>query len=136
MIQIVLDTNVLVSGLLSPLNAPGRIIDALQIERIQLVIDDRIFLEYGEVLRRPKFERFIRPEEREWILDYIFHSARRVTSTCYFTDLPDPYDTCLLEVAATAKVTLVTGNLKHFPKNKRRKVEVLSPSEFIKTGIE
>ena len=64
MIQIVLDTNVLVSGLLSPLNAPGRIIDALQIERIQLAIDDRIFLEYGEVLRRPKFERYIQPDDR------------------------------------------------------------------------
>ena len=128
--QIVLDTNVLVSGLLSPRNAPGRIIDALRTEQIQLVLDDRIFLEYGEVLRRQKFERYIRPEEREWILDYIFHSARRVTSTEHFTDLPDPYDACFLEVAATAEVPLVTGNLKHFPKKLRRKVEVLSPSEF------
>lgn len=129
--QIVLDTNVLVSGLLSPRNAPGRIIDALRTEQIQLVIDDRIFLEYGEVLRRPKFEQFIRPEEREWILDYIFHSALRVTSMCHFTDLPDPYDACFLEVAATAKVPLITGNLKHFPKDKRREVEVLSPAEYI-----
>ena len=100
MIQIVLDTNVLVSGLLSPLNAPGRIIDALRMERIRLVID------------------------------YIFQSARRITSTCHFTDLPDPYDACFLEVAATAEVTLVTDNLKHFPKNLRRKVEVLSSAEF------
>ena len=64
MIKIVLDTNVLVTGWLSPSNPPGRIIDALRTEQIQLVLDDRIFLEYGEVLRRPKFERFIRQEER------------------------------------------------------------------------
>lgn len=130
MIKIVLDTNVLVSGWLSPSNPPGRIIDALRTEQIQLVLDDRIFLEYGEVLRRPKFERFIRQEEREWILDYIFHSAQRITSTFTFPDLPDPYDACLLEVAATANVQLVTGNLKHFPKNQRHNVVVLSPSEF------
>ncbi len=133
--QLVLDTNVLVSGLLSPRNAPGRIIDTLRTEQIQIVLDDRIFLEYGEVLRRPKFERYIQPEEREWMLDYIFHSARRVTATCHFTDLPDPYDACFLEVASTAEVTLVTGNLKHFPKHQRRKVEVLSPAEFIEKGI-
>jgi putative PIN family toxin of toxin-antitoxin system len=129
--QIVLDTNLLVSGVLSPSNAPGRIIDALRTEQIQLVIDDRIFLEYGEVLRRPKFERFIRSEEREWILDYIFNSALRVTSMYHFADLPDPYDACFLEVAATAKVPLITGNLKHFPKDKRREVEVLSPAALI-----
>ena len=132
----VLDTNVLVSGLLSPGNASGRIIDALRTEQIQLVIDDRIFMEYNEVLRRPKFERFIYPAEREWMLDYIFHCALRVTSRCTFTDLPDPYDTCFLEVAATAEVPLITGNIKHFPKHQRRTVEVLSPADYMLSLLE
>ena len=133
--QIVLDTNVLVSGLLSPINPRGRILDLLRAEQVQLVSDDRIFLEYGEVLRRPEFERFITREEREWILDYIFNSSLRITSTFHFMDLPDPHDACFLEVAATCEVPLISGNLKHFPKNKRRTVQVLSPAEFIKLTI-
>ncbi len=130
--QIVLDTNVLVSGLLSAANPPGRILDQLRNGQIQLVVDDRIFAEYGNVLRRPKFERFIRPEEREWILDHIFNHSERIVAKFHFTNLPDPFDAPFLEVAATAKVPLITGNLKHFPKNKRRKVEVLSPAEYLR----
>lgn len=75
--NIVLDTNVLVSGLLSPDNPPGQIIDRLRRERIQLTLDDRIFAEYSKVVWRPKFDRFIHPEEREWILDYILCLSER-----------------------------------------------------------
>ena len=131
MTRIVLDANVLIPGLLSPSNPPGRIADQLRVGQIQLVLNDRIFAEYGNVLRRPKFEPYIRPEEREWILDYIFNSSERIVTKFNFTNLPNPFDAPFLEIAATAQVPLVTGNLKHFPKNKRRKVEVLSPAEYL-----
>ena len=51
----VLDTNVLVSGLLSPFGPPGRLVDALLARRLRLAFDDRIELEYREILARPRF---------------------------------------------------------------------------------
>ena len=45
----VVDTNVLVSGLLSPFGPPGRLVDALQAGGLKLATDDRIEAEYRDV---------------------------------------------------------------------------------------
>jgi hypothetical protein len=50
----IVDTNVLVSGLLSPSGPPGRLVDVLLGRRLRLALDDRIEAEYREVLARPK----------------------------------------------------------------------------------
>ena len=128
--RIVLDTNVLVSGLLIAENPPGRIVDALRVGHIRLVVDDRILGEYGDVLSRPYFEKYIPSDERDWILDYLYRDSDPVESICRFDDLPDPKDACFLEVAHTGAVILVTGNLKHFPAKRRRGVGVLSPADY------
>ncbi len=133
--QLVLDTNVLVSGLLSAANPPGRIVDALRAGIVQLVLDDRIFLEYEDVLRRPKFTNLIQSVEREWILDHIYHSSRHVAVAHTAFSLPDPADIFFLEVAAAVRVPLIAGNLKHFPTNQRHGVRVLSPADFLRTTI-
>ena len=52
--QIVLDTNVLVSGLLSVTGPPGRIVEAALAGHLQLVFDMAIRREYEDVLRRPE----------------------------------------------------------------------------------
>jgi predicted nucleic acid-binding protein len=44
-LRIVLDTNVLVSGLLSPHGPPGRIFDLLLGGKLTLVFDDRLLAE-------------------------------------------------------------------------------------------
>ena len=54
-VRIVLDTNVLVSGLLNPSGPPGRIVDLLLDGAFTVLLDDRIVREYQAVLRRPKF---------------------------------------------------------------------------------
>ena len=47
------DTNVVVSGFLSPAGPPGRIVEWLRNGEVQAVVDDRIMAEYAEVLARP-----------------------------------------------------------------------------------
>ena len=44
--KIVLDTNVLISGMLNPSGPPGGIVDFLRTCVLLLVIDDRIIAEY------------------------------------------------------------------------------------------
>ena len=53
--RVVIDTNVIVSGILNPHGSPGRIVNALLSEAITALYDDRILSEYREVLRRPAF---------------------------------------------------------------------------------
>ncbi len=54
LMRIVVDTNVLVSGLLNPYGSPGRILDLVLSGRIQVLYDDRILEEYQDVLARPQ----------------------------------------------------------------------------------
>ncbi|MGD9070912.1 MAG: putative toxin-antitoxin system toxin component, PIN family, partial [Desulfobacterales bacterium] len=54
--KIVLDTNVLVSGLLAPFGPSGKIVRMVSAGELILYIDARILSEYQEVLHRPKFK--------------------------------------------------------------------------------
>lgn len=51
----VLDTNVVVSGLLKPYSSAGYIVRLVAEGALQVAYDARILLEYREVLARPKF---------------------------------------------------------------------------------
>ena len=53
--KIVLDTNVLVSGLLTPFGTCGAIVRMLTSDEFTLCVDSRILVEYDEVLHRPRF---------------------------------------------------------------------------------
>jgi len=128
--HLVLDTNVLISGLLSPSNPPGRIVDAIRAGNLRPVADDRILSEYRTVLRRPYFQRYINAGEREWIIDFLEHESLPVLSIRAIHGLPDPRDACFLEIAIASGHPLVTGNSKHFPVKKRGKVQVFTPQEY------
>ena len=53
--RIVLDTNVLVAGLLSANGPPAWIVEAVLAGELELALDMAIREEYEEVLRRPEF---------------------------------------------------------------------------------
>jgi putative PIN family toxin of toxin-antitoxin system len=58
MIRVVLDTNVLVSALLSSEGLPARVfLMAITSKEIQLCVSGDIYAEYDEVIRRPQFKR-------------------------------------------------------------------------------
>jgi uncharacterized protein len=132
-VKIVLDTNVLVSGLLSAHGPPGRIVDLLRSGTLQVVVDDRILGEYADVLRRPYFERYLTAMERENVIEFLRRNSVYVTATQIISDLPDADDQAFLEIAATEKVPLVTGNARHFPAPMRHGVNVLTPTEFCRS---
>ena len=131
MVQIVLDTNVLVSGLISAGTPPGRIIDGMRGDEIQLCIDDRIFGEYREVLTRPELARWIHPEDSSAILDHIRNSAQFFIGALTIPGLPDPDDAPFAEVATMGSVPLATGNVKHFPRETVGSISILTPQEVI-----
>lgn len=126
--RVVLDTNVVVSALLSPFGAPASILNTVFTRDIALLYDDRIMLEYKDVLARKKFG-FDR-ESVNRILDYIFTVGERVLASPLKIKLRDPFDLPFAEVAVSGHAdALVTGNKKHFPKS--IPISIMTPSEFL-----
>jgi len=126
---VVVDTNVLVSGVLSAHGAPARVLDLLVRGDLQLVYDDRIAAEYRQVLARPRFG--FQPEATADLLDYLFGEGIHVVARPLPAALPDLADQPFLEVAAEAMAPLITGNRKHFPAELCSGVELLTPATFI-----
>ncbi len=116
--RVILDTNVLVSGLLELFSYPARVIDLVYIGRLQCVYDDRIMREYEEVLARPKLMTAISEKERNDLLGYLMHSGRKVLAGPLEEGMlraPDPDDLPFVEVAAAGQAELIiTGNSSHF----------------------
>lgn len=124
----VLDTNVLVSGLLNPSGHPGRLIDAVLSGHLLLAIDDRIFAEYSEVLKRSKFKW-----EKSDVRDLFAFLGQQHWVNAYpikIANLPDTSDLPFAEVALSlSDPILITGNQKHFPISKLKGLKVLSPQQ-------
>lgn len=128
--KIVLDTNVLVSGLLSPFGAPAEIVRMAASGVVSLCFDSRILTEYKQVLERPVFQFHL--EDIRLLLDQIEADGFLVESKSLPERLPDETDQPFLEAALSTDVDfLITGNIKHFPPNKRHGAKVLTPVEFM-----
>jgi uncharacterized protein len=95
--RVVIDTNVLVSGILNPHGYPGRIVDAVLSETVIVLHDDRILADYQEVLQRPAFG-FPRADV-DAVLDFIDFAGEHLTARGIDLVLPDPSDLPFLEVA-------------------------------------
>lgn len=130
--KIVLDTNVLVSGMLNPHGAPGRIVDLLRSGTLTLVVDDRILAEYREVLERKRFERYFSRSTRQDVVEFLRGESHCIACSVVVETLPDRGDTPFLETALTEEVPLITGNTKQCPPKLRRGCVVLSPGEFLR----
>lgn len=132
--RVVVDTNVLVSGVLSPFGPPGVIVSLIASAKLRLCYDARCLAEYSEVLRRPAFP--FPEQEIADILAQIRAGGEFTACQPLSARLPHTDDEPFLEVAISAMAEyLVTGNLKHFPRNLRQAVRVVSPREFLDTAF-
>jgi uncharacterized protein len=130
--RVVIDTNVMVSGVLNPHGPPGRIVNALLSETITVLHDDRILSEYREVLLRPAFS--LARSDVEVLLDFVESAGEHVSAEPLKLVLPDLNDLPFLEVATSGGAdALITGNIKHFkPRRGQHSVLVTAPADFIR----
>lgn len=125
----VIDTNVLVSGMISnnPSSPTVGVLKCVDNKTIVPLFCDEILHEYDIVLHRKKFN--LPEDEINAVLDEIVAlglSSSRITSNEQF---PDPKDVVFYEIALSKENSyLITGNIKHFPK-----VDfVVTPAEIMK----
>lgn len=129
--RVVVDTNVFVSGILSPLAPPGQIVELILARRVTLLVSPEILQEYREVLHRPEFG--FGGSSVDEFLKFIEAYSERLTWTGPVPALPDPKDTPFLGCALQGRADfLITGNKKHFPASVCRPICVVPPSEFVR----
>lgn len=128
MIYAVLDTNVLVSALLSKSaeSTISKLINAVIDKNLTPLYHPEIIEEYEEVLSRDKFH-FL-PEAREALINCINNTGVNSERIPYDAAMPDEDDRVFYEVTLSKdEAYLVTGNVKHFPKAPI----VVTPSEML-----
>jgi putative PIN family toxin of toxin-antitoxin system len=130
-VRIVLDTNVLVSGLLVAGSIPNRCVDLAAEGHVGWLVDQRIVAEYRRVLHYPELGLELAAVDE--LLGKIQKYAEWITAEPLSLRIPDESDLPFIEVAATGGAdALVTGNARHFQvKEGRLAIPVVSPRQFL-----
>ena len=128
----VLDPNVLVSAFISPAGASARLLVELRAGAFELVTSPQLLGELRDVLRRPKFRRYVTAPEvsafvellrRESIVvDDPIPSASPIGS--------DPGDESLIALARSARVDAIVSGDTHLL-GLRPAIPALTPREFL-----
>lgn len=131
MSAVVLDTSVLVAGLLAGRGAAAELVGAFFEGRLAVAYTPAILGEYAEVLERPEFAEVIKPNDRIAVLLKLRASGLLVESVAVSSaDWPDVDDLPFVAAAlAIEGKIVVTLNPRDFAPAKALGVSVLSPSE-------
>lgn len=128
--RVVLDTNVLVSAMLTGGGAPDEVVQSILRGDLHLLIDSRIMAEYDEVTSRLCFG--LDAKERRMLLDVLDTIAEPVIARLHHLSLPDPDDIPFVEVAISGHAdALVTGNIRHLGAVRARGVVVRTPRQVM-----
>lgn len=132
--RVVIDTNVLVSGLISSTGPPAKIVNALQRGQLVAVMSEATFAELDAVLRRPHLQRYF---SRARIAPATLLAALRlqadiVTPVSSTFPIRDERDRPFLELMATnpPPYCFITGD-KDFEARQYGEVPVVSASVFV-----
>jgi putative PIN family toxin of toxin-antitoxin system len=129
--RVVIDTNVLISGLLLATSTPAQAVDKA-VTNAQLVATMETLRELIEKLHSPKFDRYVRNERRDALLE-------RVTSLVEIIDVlqtirasRDPKDGKFLEAAVNGRAdVIVTGDTDLLDLNPFRGIAIVTPAAYL-----
>jgi len=131
--KVVLDTNVLYSGLYSSRGASHQILRALDRGKVEIVISTALLFEYEYILKRNKTELGLSDRDIEKVLDNLCRLGEH--QKIYFLwrpYLPDSEDDHILEVTvASGTKTIVTHNVKDFKGSEKFGIRVITPRELL-----
>lgn len=128
--RIVLDTNVIISGLQSNQGASFKLLSLLDSKKFQPVISVAVFLEYEEILLK---KGLLKPEDLNTFLLYLYRISHK--QNIFFLYRPgskDPKDEMFIDLAIAAQVEyLVTYNLKDFKSLATHGIKAITPRKFL-----
>lgn len=111
MTRVALDTNLLLSALISPAGPPAQVLGLWRSGRYELLTSMDQLLELGEVARRPQVRARIVPANVGRLINDLRRLAWVVTDLPQVERSPDPADNFLLAIAEGGKADyLVSGD--------------------------
>lgn len=135
--KVVLDTNVLVSGLIVSQGPSAKILDATQKGELETITSNSLLQELSEVIARPhivrKYPRVT--EHAESVIDYLrTHSTIVEGKPSQQIIKDDPDDDFVIACALDGKADyIVSGDPHLLALAQYGKIKILSPRQFVET---
>jgi putative PIN family toxin of toxin-antitoxin system len=127
--NVVIDTNVVVSAALSPTGNPAKIIALISVDKeIQIYYSIAIlseYKEYKEVLSRTRLN--IAADIQARIIYAIIKAGILLEPVASVIPLPDETDRIFYDTARESRSILITGNVRHYPAEDF----IMTPSQFL-----
>ena len=134
LITVILDTNVIISGLLSPQGSPGEIFDCLEKGKIIVATSNILLTELERVLTYSKVRKYLNLSDEEINL---FLRRFKMFTEVVQPEISinviekDPDDDRVLECAIAANATfIITGDQHLLELGEFQGIEILTPSVF------
>ncbi len=129
--RVVIDTNVLISSLFSTTSTPARAVESA-VANAQLIATTETLREVIEKLLLPKFDRYVRRERREALLQRLASLVEIVVVLQPIRASRDPKDDKFLEAAVNGRAsTIVTGDRDLLDLSPFRGIVVVTPAKYL-----
>ncbi len=129
--RVVLDTNVLISAVLSPLGKPFACLSWV-LDNATLIVSRELLDEVETRLARPKFNKYVDDSRRRAFVADLALSAVQVELSGMLRVCRDPDDDKLLEMAVVGRADcLVTGDHDLLILDLFQRIPILTPAGFL-----
>ena len=129
--RVVIDTNVLISGLLSTTSTPAQAVEKA-VTKAQLVATLETLRELIKTLQSPKFDPYVPRERRDALLERVASLVEIIDVLQPIRASRDPNDDKFLDAAVNGRAdVVVTGDKDLLDLNPFRGVAILTPAEYL-----
>ena len=132
--RVVLDTGILISGLISPRGTIADVLHALRDGKFTAIYSTAMIVEMIDVFGRPKIQTkyHIKPDDITALVNFIRLRGELVIPNQTVTACRDPKDNKFLEAALAGEAdAIVTGDNDLLVLNPFEGVNILRPAEFL-----
>jgi putative PIN family toxin of toxin-antitoxin system len=129
--RIVVDTNVLVSAMLSSESVSRKLLDSI-IHNDTLLLSESILSEFLSTILSEKFDKYASLQDRYHYLHLLIQNVSWVTVAESITLCRDPKDDKFLELAVSGNAEyIITGDKDLLSLRPFRNTKIVTPSEFL-----
>src|SRR5215212_7893802 len=129
--RVIIDTNVLISGLLSTTSTPAQAVEKA-VTKSQLVATLETLRELIEKLHSPKFDPYVRRERRDALLERVASLVEILEVLQAIRASRDPQDDKFLEAAVNGRANVVvTGDKDLLDLTPFRGIAIVTPAAYL-----
>jgi putative PIN family toxin of toxin-antitoxin system len=130
-LRLVIDTNILISGLMSVNSLPQQVFDYATSQAI-LLMSDEVQSEIENVISRPKLQKYITLERRTKFLSELSQQVERVTINQQIRACRDPKDDKFLELAVCGEANyIIPGDADLLDLHPFQNISIIKAASFL-----